>query len=166
MADRNTNISNNQPTQIGSSSTLPPSENLEQELANSAEITKKELNEDPKLAQTLGATPALQTEVVDIEKELLDTIIKRLDQNSMSEEDAEQLAADFLDLLPVTDQSDLLKKLQMLSEENPAAKGIYIEYNKPYEEDATKRKLELMSQHLHQGKIEEALAIAKGGKNA
>ncbi len=164
MSDQ-TNTSSQNPASTGNATVQSP-QSIEQELTNAANITKNEIQHDPAAAQELGATTELQNEVVDIEKELLGEIMKRLDQESMSEEDAGNLAAEFLELLPVKDQTDLLKKLQILSENNPAAKGIYIEYNKPYEADETQKKLALMSQHIHQGKIEEALAVAKGGKNA
>ena len=111
----------------------------------------------------LGNTPLIQNEVVDIEKELLNEIIIRLDQNKMSPEDAQKLAKEFLSLLPIHDQKDLLQKLYTLSKKNNAMTGIYLEYAKPHEENETQRKLALMSQHLHAGKIEEALAVAKGG---
>ena len=138
-------------------------EDIEKQLDDAATFTKSQLQQDPQAAAALGATPQLQNEVVDIEKELLDIIIRRLDQNNISEEDAEKLAGEFLDLLPVNDQKDLLEKLRVLSEHNPVVKGIYIEYFKPEEASETQKKLTLMSQHLHQGNIEQALAVVKGG---
>lgn len=136
---------------------------IEQELDTAAEATKQQLHQDPATSQTLAATPQLQDEVVDIEKDLLEQIIQRLDENKMSPEEAQKLAKEFLSLLPISDQQDLLKKLLQLSNDNNATKGIYLKYAKPYEESETQRKLELMSQHLHAGNIEQALSVAKGG---
>ncbi len=135
---------------------------LEEKLTLATQKTKDKIHQDPAKAQTLAATPALQDEVVDIEKKLLNEIVTRLKQNKMTPEEAQKLTKEFLSLLPIQDQKDLLTKLTRLSKDNNAISGIYLHYAKPYEENETKRKLELMSQHLHLGKIEEALAVAKG----
>ena len=115
--------------------------------------------------QKLAPTPALQDEVVAIEKELLNEIIIRLKQNEMSPQDAQKLAKEFLALLPIHDQKDLLEKLYQLSKTNQATGGIYLKYAKPHEENETQKKLALMSQHIQNGNIEHALAVAKGGTN-
>ena len=140
-------------------------EDFEKDLDQSAQITKQQMHQDPALAQSLGATSDMQDAVVDAKKELLDEVVKRLDKDQISPEEAQNLAKEFLSFLPIKNQEDLLEKLHKLSQDNSAAQGIYLKYAKPYEESETNRKLELMSQHLHQGKIEEALAIAKGGTN-
>lgn len=134
----------------------------EQDLEEAAAITKQQISQDPKTAQTLATTPPLQDAVVEIEKELLDVIIARLDQEKMSPEEAQRLAKEFLSFLPIQDQKDLLAKLFKLSQDNPATKGIYLTYAKPYEESERERKLALMSEHLHKGEIEHALTVAKG----
>lgn len=141
-------------------------EEFEKDLQQSAQVTKQQLHQDPALAGSLAATPAMQDMVVDIEKELLDAIVKRLDQDKITAEQAQTLAQEFLALLPIQDQKDLLEKLRKLSQTDPAAQGIFLDFIKSSEASETNTKLELMSQHLHQGKIEEALAIAKGGQNA
>ncbi len=140
---------------------------LDQELDQAAAATKQKLQQDPALSQSLGGTSELQQEVVDIERDLLDEIVRRLDQNKMSSEDAQKLAQEFLAFLPIQDQRDLLNKLLQLSRDNGATQGIYLKYAKPFEEEERQRKLTLMSQHIHKGQIEEALAVAKGEiKNA
>ncbi|HZE87795.1 MAG TPA: hypothetical protein VE090_06385 [Methylomirabilota bacterium] len=137
-------------------------ENLDQELNEVAQTTKQKIQQDPTLSQSLATDPTLQDTIVDIEKELLSEIIKRLDQEKMSPEEAQSLAKEFLSLLPIQDQKDLLNKLYKLSQDNRATQGIYLKYAKPHEENETQKKLELMSQHIQQGNIEEALSIAKG----
>ena len=136
---------------------------VEEKLENAAESTKQKIHQDPNAAQKLAPTPQLQDEVVDIEKELLEEIINRLNQNRITKEEAQKLAKDFLSLLPMQDQKDLLAKLYQLSQTSNAAKGIYLEYAKPFEENDRQKKLELMSQHIQQGNIDHALAVAKGG---
>ena len=108
----------------------PPS-NYEQNLERAAIATKQQIQQDPATAQTLAATPTLQDTVVEVEKELLDVIIARLDQEKMSPEEAQKLAQEFLSFLPIQDQRDLLTKLLKLSQDNPSTKGIYLTYAKP-----------------------------------
>ena len=138
-------------------------ETIEQELDSAAAATKQQVHQDPTLSESLGATQELQDEVVDIERDLLDQIINRLDEDKMSPEEAQKLSQEFLSFLPIQDQKDLLAKLLQLSKDNSATGSIYLKYAKPYEENDRLRKLELMSQHLSQGNIEQALAVAKGG---
>jgi len=138
-------------------------DDLQKKLASVAQTTKQKIHQDPTTAQTLGDTPAIQDEVVDVEKELLNEIINRLNQDKMSPEDAQKIAKEFLALLPIHDQKDLLAKLYQLSKSNQGMQNIYLKYAQPYEENERQRKLALMSQHLHVGNIEEALSVAKGG---
>src|SRR6185369_5355789 len=106
-------------------------------------------HQDPTAAQQLATTPDLQDEVVDIEQELLSIIVTRLNANEMSREQAQKLAKQFLTLLPIQDQKDLLTKLFELSKKNQATGNIYLKYAKPHEENETQKKLAMMSQHLH-----------------
>ena len=105
----------------------------------------------------------MQTITADVEKELLDSIIKNLDEKRMTEEEARELAKEFLSLLPLQDKKDLLAKLYKLSKEHVEAKGIYLKYAKPYEEEDRLKKIALMSEHIKNGQIEHAINVAKGG---
>lgn len=117
----------------------------------------------PQIPQNTPTETSIQhDEVAAIEKELLNEIIARLNQHKMTPEEAQQLAKDFLALLPFHDQKDLLEKLQKLSKKNYAASGIYLHYAQPYEQNERQKKLELMSKHIHAGNIDDALAVAKG----
>lgn len=165
MPNQNNSSSPNSKILKDSSALAQSSENLEQELKKAAEQTKEKIQQDPTTGKTLAATVPLQEEVIDIEKELINQIIIRLDQNKMTPDDAQNLAKEFLSFLPIRDKKDLLAKLLKLSQDNQAAQDIYLQYAKPHEESETQRKLTLMSQHLHAGKIEEALAVAKGGSH-
>lgn len=127
------------------------------------EATKQQVQQNPEFSQKLGATPAMQNMVIDIEKELLAEITRNLDQEKMSPEQAEELAKEFLALLPIKDQEDLLEKLSKFSQQNTEAQGIYLKFAKPLEEEERQKKLTLMSQHIKNGEIEHALAVAKGG---
>jgi hypothetical protein len=106
---------------------------------------------------------SMQTITTDIEEELFNEIVNNLEQASITVEEAQQLARDFLTLLPLEDKKDLLKKLYTLSQKHNEARKIYIEYAAPYEEEERQKRLTLISQHLKSGKIEDALAAAKEG---
>ncbi len=108
------------------------------------------------------ADEPMQAIVTDVEKVLLDEIIKNLDQERLTVDQARQLAREFLALLPMQDKKDLLDKLYKLSQAHREAKGIYLKYAKPYEEEERQKKLTLMSQHIQNGQIEHALNVAKG----
>lgn len=136
---------------------------LQNDLNQAEEKTKQQFHQDPTAAQNIAPTQQLQDTVATIEKDLLAIIISRLEQNKMSPEKAKALAKEFLSLLPIEDQKDLLAKLLKLSQDNPETKGIYLTYAKPHEEQETERKLQRISEHLHKGEIEHALTIAKGG---
>ncbi len=103
----------------------------------------------------------IQEEIKKIEEELLAVITKHLEENKIEVEKAQQLARDFLAILPVADQQDLLKKLQDLSGKYDEVKPLYTrEYGKM---DDMKRDevLTHMRQSIHNGDIDQAISIAK-----
>lgn len=104
----------------------------------------------------------MQTITVDIEKDLLQAIITNLKQNRMTEDQGRQMAKEFLTLLPMQDKRDLLDKLYKFSQAHIEAKGTYLKYAKPLEEEDRLKKLELMSQHIQNGNIDHAINVAKG----
>lgn len=106
---------------------------------------------------------SLQTLTEDIEKELLNEIVTNLDSTTISVEEAQAVAKEFLSLLPLQDKKDLLDKLYKLSKDHRETADLYIKFAKPIEEDDRQQKLTLMSEHLKKGQIENALAVAKGG---
>lgn len=107
--------------------------------------------------------PTIQDIVTDVEKELLQAIVANLKENRLTEDQAKQLAQEFLALLPMQDKKDLLTKLYAFSQKHIEAKGVYLKYAKPYEEEERQRKLALMSQHIQNGQIEHAINVARGG---
>lgn len=108
------------------------------------------------------STKSLQALVENVEKELLDEIIKNLEQNTLSEEEAQEIAQEFLALLPIEDKQDLLKKLHELSVDHIQTQPVYLQYAKPFEEEEREKKLKQISHHIKKGQIEHALAVAKG----
>lgn len=105
----------------------------------------------------------MQAIVTDVEKELMLAIIANMKADRLSEVQARQLAREFLTLLPMQDKHDLMDKLYKFSKTHVEAKGVYLKYAKPFEEEDRLKKLELMSQHIQDGNIEHAITVAKGG---
>jgi hypothetical protein len=105
---------------------------------------------------------SMQALTTEIENELLQIIIDNLDQEKMTVEEAQKIAQEFLALLPLHDKRDLLDKLYKFGLGHAETKSLYIKYAKPVEEEERQKKLALMSEHIKNGQIDNALAIAKG----
>ena len=106
---------------------------------------------------------SIQDITTQVEDELLDIIINNLDKEKMTVEEAQALAKEFLSMLPLEDKQDLLEKLYKLEIDYAATKSLYLKFAKPIEEEDRQRKLTLMSEHIKNGQIDHALAVAKGG---
>lgn len=103
----------------------------------------------------------LLEEVKQVEKELVELIIAHLKANKIDVEKARQQAKDFLAVLPVKDQKDLLEKLKGLSQVYDEAKEIYAEELGKIEEAKRQETLNQMRNFIQQGNIDEAIAAAK-----
>jgi hypothetical protein len=110
------------------------------------------------------ADQSMQTLTTDIENELFDEIVRNLEQTTITVEEAQAVAKEFLTFLPLTDKKDLLEKLYKLSVDHGETRELYLKIAKPIEEDNRQKKLTLMSQHIKNGQIEQALSVAKGEK--
>ena len=102
-----------------------------------------------------------QAEVEQVKKELIEIIIKHLDENKIPLAKARQLAADFLSALPIKDQKDLLSKLKSLGEKYPEAEKVYVEELEKVEDNENDRVLSNMRDFIKQGNIEQAISTAK-----
>jgi hypothetical protein len=111
------------------------------------------------------ADTATASLVEQIEKDLLDEILKNLEQNSITPEQAEKAAKEFLALLPIEDKHQLLEKLGKYSKMHVEGKNLYMKYAAPIEEEERQQKVAEMSAHIKNGKIEEAINVAKGVVN-
>jgi hypothetical protein len=103
----------------------------------------------------------MKTITTDVERDLLTTIIEHLKSHSLKGEDARKLAREFLTLLPLQNKKDLLEKLYKLSQTHTETKSIYLKYAQPYEEEERQKKLTLMSEHIKNGQIQNAIIVAK-----
>lgn len=106
--------------------------------------------------------PISETQVEQIEKELLERIIESMKSNTLPLEKAHELAKDFLAELPIEDKQDLLEKLRELAEKYPEARGVYVTYSKSEKEEERQRKLQQIAQQLHTGNFEDASKTMKG----
>jgi hypothetical protein len=142
---------------INNDEKFPQEEELLQKLDTGAQVAKQEI-----MAKNPEDTMALLT--VDVERDLLYHIIINLKNNNISYQQAQELARQFLALLPLQDKQDLLKKLQTIRKKNPGlgVNNVYLKYSMPYEEEQTQNKLDMMRQHLQSGNIEQAISVAKG----
>ncbi|KKR76809.1 MAG: hypothetical protein UU21_C0003G0002 [Candidatus Levybacteria bacterium GW2011_GWA2_40_8] len=100
-------------------------------------------------------------EVEEVKKELLDLILKHLKENKIEAEKAQELARDFLSVLPIKDQLDLLNKLKNLGEKYPEAEKVYLDELQKASDEKRDLALSQMSQLIKQGNIEGAIATAK-----
>ena len=103
----------------------------------------------------------VQEEVKAIEKELVELIISHLKVNRIAVETARQQAKDFLSLLPINDQRDLLSKLKGLGEKYEEAKEVYAEELGKINEAMRQQTLNQMREFIQAGNIDSAIAAAK-----
>lgn len=104
----------------------------------------------------------LNQEVESVKKELLELILIHLKENKLELPKARKLAGDFLKVLPVRDQQDLLLKLKNLGQGYAEARQIYVQELGKINEEARHKALSEMHELIKTGKIEEAIAVAKG----
>lgn len=100
-------------------------------------------------------------EVEEVKKELLELIIEHLKQNKIQAEAAQQLARDFLAVLPIKDQADLLSKLKKLGQKYPEAEKVYLDELSKASDEKRDQALTQMRDFIKQGNIEAAISTAK-----
>lgn len=103
----------------------------------------------------------IQKEIDRIEQELADLIVSYLQENKIEVGQAQKLAADFLALLPVTDQKELLTKLKQLSDNYTEVRDIYLRELSQTNESEKTEALTKMRNAIAQGNIEHAITVAK-----
>jgi len=96
-----------------------------------------------------------------VEQELLAVITKHLERNEIDTLTAQRLTKDFLAILPMQNQADLLAKLKTLSETYEEAKEVYtLEFSQDIKE-REEQALNQMRTAIQQGNIEHAINVAK-----
>lgn len=103
----------------------------------------------------------LVEEVKEIEKELVELIVTHLKANKIDADTARQQAKDFLAVLPVKDQKDLLQKLHILGDKYYEAKEVYAGEIAKVHEQIREQALSQMRDNIQQGNIDAAIAVAK-----
>lgn len=110
---------------------------------------------------SMADAPALTKLVEEVERDLVSHIYANLKKKEISTVEAQRLAQDFLKLLPFKDKQDLLEKLNALGNTYRTAQEVYVKFGIPFEEQERQRKLDLMREHIKNGDIDRAVAIAK-----
>ena len=103
----------------------------------------------------------ISQEVTLVEKELLELILTHLENNKIDADKAQNLAKDFLAILPVADQKDLLEKLRNLSNTYEEAKELYVEEFSKISNEQRDIVLVQMRDAIQKGNIEHAITAAK-----
>ncbi len=103
----------------------------------------------------------LKEEVELITKELLELIIENLKQNKIEASQAQQLARDFIALLPIKDQADLLDKLKTLGLKYKEANQIYLEELEKSTKNDNETALNQVRDQISHGDIDSAIKTAK-----
>ena len=108
----------------------------------------------------------IQEEVEEVKRELVEIIIKHLRENKLPAEKARKLAIDFLNILPIKDQQDLLDKLKNLGVDYQEANELYVDELTKVSEQKRNETLSQMRDHIKQGSIDKAIetanALSKG----
>lgn len=100
-------------------------------------------------------------EVELITKELLDLIIEHLKENKIEAGQAQQLARDFLAILPIKDQADLLEKLKILGTKYKEANEIYLGELEKTTNNSADQALTQVRDYISHGNIDSAIETAK-----
>lgn len=107
---------------------------------------------------------SLQQETEKVEKKLLELIVSHLEKQEMEFSKAQELAKEFLALLPAKNKADLLEKLKILGDNYSEAKQVYLEEFSQDLQQKEQQALIQMRNAIQQGKIEQAITIARAVK--
>jgi len=103
----------------------------------------------------------LQQEVNEVKRDLTELIVSHLQDHKIEPQVAQQQAAEFLAILPIKDQQDLLIKLKALGDKYMESREVYLKtVTKIYEMDREEA-LTQMRNAIKFGNIEHAIAVAK-----
>ncbi len=108
-------------------------------------------------------TSNLNSYITQVEKDLVDEIVKKLKSNNISPAKAQSFAKEFLSQLPPKDFNALVDILKEISEKYEEMNHVYAKYYAIRGDMEDTKKVHAMASHIKQGNIEEAIAIAKGG---
>lgn len=103
----------------------------------------------------------VQKLVRSVEKDLLYEIVMNLRQQLVSKAEVQRLAKDFLAMLPIKDEKDMIEKLKILGRKYPEVRNLYVKYGIQYHEKSKAEVLELMEKYIGDGQIEQAIEVAK-----
>ncbi len=107
----------------------------------------------------------MTTIVRNVKRDLLFHIILHMRHYKITMEDAQSLAKEFLETLPVSTIEGLLLSLHTLAKTYEQARIVYIKYALPYYEEQKRYILTSVPPLIQRGDIEKAIALLKGGTN-
>ena len=96
-----------------------------------------------------------------VEREMLLALINLLDSDTFNVEKAQQVAAEYLALLPYKDDTDFHDKVKLFTDKYPELKRMYIALLNYDEEKKTDDLLTKMRGLMKNNKIEEAIKMAQ-----
>lgn len=103
----------------------------------------------------------VQQEVNEVKRELTDLIVSRLQDHKIEPQVAQQQAAEFLAILPIKDQQDLLIKLKALGDKYMESREVYLKTLTKVYEMEREEALTQMRDAIKQGNIDHAISVAK-----
>ena len=112
----------------------------------------------------VGGENPMQELIDQVERDLLSHIYTNLKENKLTGVAAQELAKEFLGLLPFKDKKDLVDKLSALGQKYPEARQTYVNLGIPLEEQQRQERLDQMRAHIQSGDLDKALQVAKGGQ--
>lgn len=104
----------------------------------------------------------IEEEVEKVKKQLVELIIRHLEEKKITAANAKQLATEFLKVLPISDYQDMLLKLNTLGNKYPEAKVLYIQELKEINDTKRNQALTHMRNAIAAGNIDQAINMAKG----
>ena len=101
--------------------------------------------------------------VIDIERELLLSIMRNMTEIHSATKNAQRLAREFLKLYPYSDKEIVLSVLEDIGKRYPEAYDVYIKFANEYYQQTIYHSTRKIHSHLQKGEIKRAIQTAKGG---
>lgn len=106
-------------------------------------------------------TKRVESLITDIKHDLLVLIAEYIKQQAISEAEAQQIASNFLQLLPVQTESELLHKFFTLTSSSRVARLVFLKYATVCDEVKRQSLPPRMTNWITRGSVEKALLLAK-----
>jgi hypothetical protein len=98
-----------------------------------------------------------------VERDLLEEIAMSLENDTLTPEVAQQMAKEFLSLLPIHDKIELLQHMKELSGKYEEIRHLYIKFGHEYNEENKSERLSRIAEHIRSNDLDSAIHVAKEG---